>query len=308
MSKRKKTKKVRGLGQGLGAIFKDQESRAAISSHVIDYNTLDGYHLIDIEKLSPSPFQPRTIFNEEELSELSSSIKKNGVLQPLIVRKTPEDLYEIIAGERRWRAGKQAGLKTIPVIVKPLTDEEAMIIALIENIQRENLSPLEEAEGLQKLSQTDSQEDIARLIGKSRSYVTNVLRLNKLPEEVKDLLRDNKINAGVARSLVGHPNAMELARLAMDNKLSVRDVETLAQKMKPAQEAGQKERKSVTHEPRSSAKAVLQASDEEKMAAERAIENTLGLKTKLTLGSKKNILSIYFDSMEQLDGLLEKLT
>jgi ParB family chromosome partitioning protein len=306
------TKKTRVLGQGLAAILRDIDAQSHVSHTDKKSASLSGYEEIDIKQLNPSPFQPRKIFNDEELRDLSNSIKENGVLQPLIVREVSDNSYEIIAGERRWRAATQAGLKTIPVIVRPVTDEEAVIIALVENIQREALTPLEEAEGLQKLSQTmgESQEEIAHMIGKSRSYVANSLRLNNLPEEIKKLLRNNKINAGIARSLVGHPHALELATLAMDSNLNVRELENLAQKMKKghAGDESNEDEQGASPKKRSSAKSVLLESDQERIAAEKAIENALGLKAKLIFGPKKNVLSISFDTMEQLDALLEKLT
>jgi len=297
------SKKNNVLGQGLAAILRDIDSQ----THVVrEKPAVFGYQEIDIKQLSPSPFQPRKIFNKDELNDLAESIKKNGVLQPLIVRATSDNSYEIIAGERRWRAAEQAGISHLPALVRALSDEEAVIVALVENIQREDLSALEEAEGLQKLSEKvgESQEEIAKMIGKSRSYVANILRLNNLPEKVKGLLRDNKINAGVARSLVGHPDAIELAILAVDKQLNVRELETLAQKMKTDKKiiAGGSAKK------KPSAQSVLAEGDQEKIAAEKAIENALGLKAKLTLGSKKNVLSIYFETMEQLDALLERLT
>jgi len=178
-----------------------------------------------------------------------------------------------------------------------------MIVAFVENLQREDLTALEEAEGLEKLSEAMGQEQIAQMIGKSRSYVANVLRLNKLPEEIKDLLRKNEISAGIARSLVGHPNAIELARLAVKNKLNVRELENLAQKMKVAEktEAGSSKGKV-------SASKVLDDDQQEKLATEKAIETALGLKAKLIVGPKTKVLSIYFETMEQLDSLLSKLT
>jgi len=220
-----------------------------------------------------------------------------------LVRKVSEGNYEIIAGERRWRAAGKAELSEVPVIVKSITDEEAMIVAFVENLQREDLTALEEAEGLEKLSEAMGQEQIAQMIGKSRSYVANVLRLNKLPEEIKDLLRKNEISAGIARSLVGHPNAIELARLAVKNKLNVRELENLAQKMKVAEktEAGSSKGKV-------SASKVLDDDQQEKLATEKAIETALGLKAKLIVGPKTKVLSIYFETMEQLDSLLSKLT
>jgi ParB family chromosome partitioning protein len=299
-------KKNKVLGQGLAAILRDIDDQNQSNEFVVNNqkeNINSEYQLLSLNQLTPSPYQPRKVFDEVELSELSASIKRNGVLQPLLVRKVSEGNYEIIAGERRWRAAGKAELSEVPVIVKSITDEEAMIVAFVENLQREDLTALEEAEGLEKLSEAMGQEQIAQMIGKSRSYVANVLRLNKLPEEIKDLLRKNEISAGIARSLVGHPNAIELARLAVKNKLNVRELENLAQKMKVAEktEAGSSKGKV-------SASKVLDDDQQEKLATEKAIETALGLKAKLIVGPKTKVLSIYFETMEQLDSLLSKLT
>ncbi|MBM3609968.1 MAG: ParB/RepB/Spo0J family partition protein [Alphaproteobacteria bacterium] len=299
-------KKNKVLGQGLAAILRDIDDQDQSNEFVVNNqkdNINSEYQFLSLNQLTPSPYQPRKVFDEVELSELSASIKRNGVLQPLLVRKVSEGNYEIIAGERRWRAAGKAELSEVPVIVKSITDEEAMIVAFVENLQREDLTALEEAEGLEKLSEAMGQEQIAQMIGKSRSYVANVLRLNKLPEEIKDLLRKNEISAGIARSLVGHPNAIELARLAVKNKLNVRELENLAQKMKVAEktEAGSSKGKV-------SASKVLDDDQQEKLATEKAIETALGLKAKLIVGPKTKVLSIYFETMEQLDSLLSKLT
>ena len=299
-------KKNKVLGQGLAAILRDIDDQNQSNEFVVNNqkeNINSEYQFLSLNQLTPSPYQPRKVFDEVELSELSASIKRNGVLQPLLVRKVSEGNYEIIAGERRWRAAGKAELSEVPVIVKSITDEEAMIVAFVENLQREDLTALEEAEGLEKLSEAMGQEQIAQMIGKSRSYVANVLRLNKLPEEIKDLLRKNEISAGIARSLVGHPNAIELARLAVKNKLNVRELENLAQKMKVAEktEAGSSKGKV-------SASKVLDDDQQEKLATEKAIETALGLKAKLIVGPKTKVLSIYFETMEQLDSLLSKLT
>lgn len=307
-------KRNQALGQGLAAILRDVEEEKSSDLHSNQQThdqeetsiaSMPGYKELAIDSLAPSPFQPRKVFDDVELSELSASIQKNGVLQPLIVRSADEGRYEIIAGERRWRAAQKANMSQVPVVVKDITDEEAIIIAFVENIQREDLTALEEAEGLQKLTEEmgESQEYIAQMIGKSRSYVANVLRLNKLPEEVKTLLRRGEISAGIARSLVGHPNAVELAKLAVKNKLNVREIENLAQKMKKEEDKEDSSKKT-----RSSVQKVFSEGDQEKIAAEKAIENALGLKAKLTLGSKKKVLSVEFETMEQLDALLEKLT
>lgn len=298
-------KKGKALGQGLAAILRDIDSQGNTHEEKLDNRdqTSSEYQLLSPSNLCPSPYQPRKVFDEVELLELASSIKRNGVLQPLLVRELDGEVYEIIAGERRWRAAIKAGIDQVPAIIKSITDEEAMIIAFVENLQREDLTALEEAEGLEKLSEKMGQEEIAQMIGKSRSYVANILRLNKLPEEIKELLRKGEISAGIARSLIGHPNAIELARLAVRNNLNVRELENLAQKMKIADKEEEKKSQNKV-----SAKKVLDDEKQERVAAEKAIELALGLRAKLTVGSKTKILSIYFETMEQLDTLLSKIT
>jgi ParB family chromosome partitioning protein len=304
---KKTMKKGKALGQGLAAILRDIDSQGKEN----DVGILEGeenldseYQFLKLGQLKPSPYQPRKVFDEVELLELSSSIKRSGVLQPLLVRKSVDNDYEIIAGERRWRAAEKAGIEEVPVLVKAINDEEAAIVAFVENLQREDLSPLEEAEGLENLAQKMGQEEIAKMIGKSRSYVANILRLNKLPEEIKELLRRGDISAGIARSLIGHPNAIELARLAVRNKLNVRELENLAQKMKLSSNNIEVD----IPQKKISAKKVLDDEKQERVAAEKAIEQSLGLKAKLTVGSKTKVLSIYFETMEQLDALLSKIT
>lgn len=215
--------KNRGLGRGLDALLFD--------------NSLDGGESASVSSLAigeiePNREQPRQNFDEEALNELASSIAEHGVLQPLIVRPTPDGGYQLVAGERRWRAARIAGLTEVPVIVKTLTDSEVSVIALIENLQRENLNPMEEAEGIQKLiDEFDfTQEQAAQKLGKSRSALTNTLRLMSLPEKVRDLVSDDFLSQGHARALLGINDKSKICDAAdtvISKRLSVRETEKL---------------------------------------------------------------------------------
>ena len=215
--------KNRGLGRGLDALLFD--------------NSLDGEESASVSSLSigeiePNRDQPRQNFDEEALNELASSIAEHGVLQPLIVRPMPDGGYQLVAGERRWRAARIAGLTEVPVIVKTLTDSEVSVIALIENLQRENLNPMEEAEGIQKLiDEFDfTQEQAAQKLGKSRSALTNTLRLMSLPEKVRDLVSDDFLSQGHARELLGINDKSKICDAAdtvISKHLSVRETEKL---------------------------------------------------------------------------------
>ena len=215
--------KNRGLGRGLDALLFD--------------NSLDGEESASVSTLSigeiePNREQPRQNFDEEALNELASSIAEHGVLQPIIVRPTPDGGYQLVAGERRWRAARIAGLTEVPVIVKTLTDSEVSVIALIENLQRENLNPMEEAEGIQKLiDEFDfTQEQAAQKLGKSRSALTNTLRLMSLPEKVRELVSDDFLTQGHARALLGINDKSKICDAAdavISKRLSVRETEKL---------------------------------------------------------------------------------
>lgn len=215
--------KNRGLGRGLDALLLDNSLESKDSS---DVTTLL------IGEIEPNREQPRRSFDEEALNELASSISEHGVLQPLIVRPLPDGSYQLVAGERRWRAARLAGLAEVPVIVKALTDSEVSVIALIENLQRENLNPIEEAEGIQKLiDEYDfTQEQAAAKLGKSRSAVTNTLRLMSLPQQVRELVSDDFLSQGHARALLGINDKSKICDAAdtvISKRLSVRETEKL---------------------------------------------------------------------------------
>lgn len=226
------------LGRGLEALLGDEEFDLENAKDVESFvnNTVfkdERPNEVPLADIRPCAFQPRTEFSEEALLSLADSIKEKGILQPLLLRKKGS-FYEIVAGERRWRAAQKAGLTSVPAIVRDFSDQETLEIALIENLQRENLSAIEEAEGLNRLvnEYEYTQDELGKTIGKSRSYIANSLRLLNLPEAVKILVKQNKISAGHARALVGHENAEEIAEQIMKKGLSVRETEDLVSGLK----------------------------------------------------------------------------
>jgi len=218
-------KKEKGLGKGLDALIKPS---------FYEEKSTDSVQL-SVQKVKPNPYQPRKNFSEESIHELALSIKENGVLQPILVRKNENQEYEIIAGERRWRASLEAGVNTIPALVRNYDNNQVLAIALIENLQREDLNPMEQAYALQRL-QTEmgiNQEELAEKIGKSRSQLTNILRLIKLPEQIREMVEDRSLSPGHARCLLGIKDEnlmLELAQKIVDKKLSVRQSEDMVKK------------------------------------------------------------------------------
>ncbi|MCI8515456.1 MAG: ParB/RepB/Spo0J family partition protein [Hungatella sp.] len=246
----------KGLGKGLGAIFGEDVVEAPVSEkvkEVVSRETSPGdqyqsgnEYMMKLSRIEPNQGQPRKDFNQELLSELADSIKKYGVLQPLLVQKNGEN-YEIIAGERRWRAAKEAGLKEVPVVIKEYTKQQAMEIALIENVQREDLNPIEEAQAYQQLLQEFdlTQEEIAERVSKSRTAITNTMRLLKLDKRVQEMLTQGQLSSGHARALLSLENKdsqYQIALKIIDQKLSVREVERLVKLLgKPNKEEKPKE-------------------------------------------------------------------
>ena len=225
--------KKHGLGRGLEALLGEDD----LSFNLDSINTGDisetGIKTVKVEDLEPSKYQPRKEFNQEALDALVNSIKEKGVLQPLLVRKNGEK-YEIIAGERRWRASKIAGLNEVPVIEKELDNQEVLEVALIENLLRENLTAIEEAEGFNRLINefSHTHEALSQIVGKSRSYITNTLRLLSLPVSIQEMIKNNVLSAGHARALIGLDNAEEIAKKIVDKGLTVRQTEDLVNKIK----------------------------------------------------------------------------
>ncbi len=215
-----------GLGRGLDALFADNSIEEIAPSSAVKLKIMD---------IEPNREQPRKVFDEQALAELSDSIAKHGVIQPLLVRPLPDGSYQLVAGERRWRASRMAGLTEVPVVIKELTDEEAMALALIENLQREDLNAVEEAQGIKSLMDTLglTQEEAAERVGKSRPAIANSLRLLKLPASVLDMVSDGSLSAGHARALLAfekEEDIIEVAKLVIEKGLTVRDVERLAKK------------------------------------------------------------------------------
>lgn len=274
-------KKQSGLGKGLGALMLENNTDSMVSTDTLAVNDI-----------IPNKEQPRKTFDEAALQELADSIKQHGVLQPLLVRPLTTGGYQLVAGERRWRASRLAELKEVPVIIKELSDTEAMEIAIIENLQREDLNPIEEAEGLQALIDKCgfTQEEVATSVGKSRPAITNALRLLRLPEEVRQMTKDGDISAGHARALLAfdnEPMMLECAKQIVDKKLTVRDVEKMAKRPKTS-----KIKDSSTG-----------ARDSFYDEVELALSDALGTKVKVYNGRNKGTLEIEFYTLDDLKNI-----
>lgn len=282
------------LGRGLASLIGDVEPAAAAARHG------RGARRIPIEFLRANPRNPRRDFAEAELEELAGSIKERGVIQPVIVRalRGAGESFEIVAGERRWRAAQRAGLHDVPAVVVEATDKEALEIAIIENVQRSDLNALEEAAGYQALIEEFQygQEELAKAVGKSRSHVANTMRLLKLPEPVKAHLRAGRLSAGHARMLIGQDDAAELAEEIVARGLNVRQVEALAQSR--AARAG----KEAARRPRAGA-----AKDADTAALERRVCDALGLSVSIDHRGERGELRIRYRSLDQLDEIVRRL-
>lgn len=278
------------LGRGLAALIGEMDKPAQGVQPRVGADSR-----VPIEFLSPNPRNPRRSFGEADLADLAQSIREHGVVQPVVVRPTTSGRYEIIAGERRWRASQRAGLHEIPVIIREVDDRVALELAIIENVQRADLNPVEEAMGYQQLIDDHSytQADLGQVIGKSRSHVANTLRLLKLPDLIRDMLVDGSISAGHARTLVTAEDPAMLARRIVDEGLSVRQAEALAQQ--PARPtAGESVSQPVEK-------------DADTLALERTLSDALGLKVSITHGRKGGDMRIGYKTLEQLDGLCRRL-
>ena len=297
-------KKARGLGKGLDALFGDMEvsvepsSKEEESSAVHDIEaaeTHEGIKYIDINNIKPNANQPRKTFDEGKLEELADSIREHGLIQPLVVRKSTNG-YEIVAGERRWRAARKIGIKKIPAIVRELSDEENMLLAIIENMQREDLDPIEEAEGISQMIETYglSQEQVSKSLGKSRPYITNQLRLLKLPEEIRKMVSDGRLSSGHVRALItidDEEKQIKLAVQAVEQGLSVRQVEALAKANKNVKKSKAAKKKKSTDVKR----------------VEEDLKVALGTKVNLNQNGKKGKIEIEFYSKDELERLIELL-
>jgi len=305
----------RQLGRGLAALL--GEENAAPQAQTGDVDASAGApskgrtpNTLPVEFLRAGKFQPRKSFAPEPLDALAQSIRENGVLQPLIVRPIPgaPESYEIIAGERRWRASQLARLDEVPVIVRELTDEVALEVALVENLQRQDLSPLEEAEGYKRLMDEFSytQEQLGQRLGKSRSHVANTLRLLALPSDVQTMVGDGSLTAGHARTLLTASDPVSLAKEIVSQGLSVRQAETKAQTLK----TGVAAKKSQTAVGLSSSLGGAGGeSDADTRVVERDLESKLGLRVTIRsdVNSESGSISFHFKTFDQLDDLVEKL-
>lgn len=283
----------KGLGKGLGALFEDVN---------IDSTEIEGseankedINFIEIDEIAPNESQPRKTFNKEKLEELARSIKTHGVIQPIVVRKQGSH-YEVVAGERRWRAARIAGLSEVPCIVRELTDEQNMLVAIIENVQREDLNPIEEARGIRAMIEDYelTQDEVAKAVSKSRPYITNALRMLKLPDAVLDMISAGKLSAGHARAILSakEEEQTEIAKHVETKGLSVREAEKLSKKGLSF------DRKKPGKHPTKNA-AVKQIESE--------LSSALGTKVNLSQNGNKGKIEIEYYSREELEGLIEAL-
>jgi ParB family chromosome partitioning protein len=304
----------RGLGRGLDALFEDEEAATpAAGAHeaAAEQEEADGRlrrRVIGIEQIIPAANQPRRNFNEDSIRHLADSIATHGVLQPLLVRAKPDedDKYEIIAGERRWRAAQLAQVHEIPAIVHDLDDQSALEIALIENLQREDLNPLDEAAGYQRLMEQfgHTQDKLAASLGRSRSHIANMLRLLNLPEGVQAYVRDGKLTIGHARALLTAGQPEELAKKIVNQELSVRQTE------KMAGESGDKSGK-ATRKSQSGAgtSGKVTAKDADTLALEQEMGDLLGMTTSIDMkDGQQGRLTIHYKTLDQLDEILHRLS
>lgn len=288
-----------GLGRGLSSLLgePDGEGTTARGS-----TPASGVRQLPVTALSPLPGQPRRFFDESALDELAESISARGVIQPIVVRPHGKG-YQIVAGERRWRAAQRARLHEVPVVVRDFTDAETMEIALVENIQRRDLTAIEEAEGYRRLIDEfgHTQEALANLVAKSRSHVTNLLRLLELPKPIQDMVGDQRLSMGHARALINVTGAESIAEKVVAKGLSVRDVERLARQTREPDA-----RRSRT--PREAVGSVDGSIDADLRALERQLGDVLGLKVQIAHGEKGGTITIGYSTLGQLDMVCQRLS
>ena len=304
------------LGKGLGALLGETKreeplvSKEKVESQSVKSNSdSDSVAVSDsplkslsIASIDPLPGNPRKHFDDAALEELAASIAARGVIQPIIVRPAAKGRYQLVAGERRWRAAQKARLHEMPALVRELSDREVMALALIENLQREDLNPVEEARAYQRLADEEgmTQAEIARMVEKSRSHVANIQRLLGLPETVLDLVEGGKLSMGHARALVGQEDATALAKKAVNDNLSVREIEKLVRKVA----------KAVKGDTAADTSGVAPGENADISAVERHLEEFLGLKVRIQSDSdpKSGAITIKYSSLDQLDLVCQRLT
>ncbi|GEC15644.1 ParB/RepB/Spo0J family partition protein [Nitrobacter winogradskyi] len=281
------------LGRGLASLIGDVGGEAAHAERPRVQRK------VPIEFLQPNPRNPRRTFSDVELGELSDSIKQHGVIQPIVVRpvKGMQDRFEIIAGERRWRAAQSAGLHEVPIVPVDVSDHVALEIAIVENVQREDLNAMEEAQGYHALANEfeRTQDDIARIVGKSRSHVANMMRLTKLPDDVRALIASGELSAGHARALIGLPDPSTAAKRIIAERLNVRQAEALAH------EQGVPERKPQK------ARADRPQKDPDTLALEKRVSDALGLAVTVDHKDPGGVVQIRYRDLDQLDEILKRL-
>jgi ParB family transcriptional regulator, chromosome partitioning protein len=306
-----RTTQRRKLGRGLGALLSETRREEPLVSVAAEGAAsgastpavTDGLVSLAVSAIVPHPDQPRRYFDDAALEELAASIATRGVIQPVIVRPLPGGRYQLVAGERRWRAAQKAQLHEIPAIIRDLVDRDVMALALIENIQREDLNPVEEAQAYQRLAELEgmTQAEIARLVDKSRSHVANLQRLLALPASVLDHLAAGRLDMGHARALIGNVNAAALAEDVIARKLSVREVERLVRASDPANPAREKRTARTPRDP---------AHDADIAAVENHLEEFLGLPVKITSDAdpRSGAVTIRYRTLDQLDLICQRLT
>ncbi len=293
-------KPASGLGRGLAALLDEAVRTASGPDGPDSAPDASGVREVEIARIRPNPAQPRIHFDEESIAELAESIAERGVLQPILLRPDGEG-FQLVAGERRWRAAQRARLHTIPALIRDIDDSTSAEIALIENIQRQDLNAIEEAEGYRKLTDTygHTQDEVAKLVHKSRSHVANLLRLLDLPDGVKQLLLRGDINMGHARAIATADNAEALAAEIVEKGLSVRQAEALARKVRPG--AG-------SDIARGSARRQKQAADADIAALERQLGDILGLKVKVASDGSRGTVTLHYSNLDQLDMICQRLS
>lgn len=300
----------RGLGRGLSALLGDDPQPMLEADGATGggggYAIGGGPQRLPISALIPNPVQPRRVFDDEAISDLADSIRSKGVLTPILVRPDPTERgrFQIVAGERRWRASQRAQLHEVPVLIRDLSDQETLEVALIENLQRQDLNPLEEADGFRRLMDDfgHTQEGLARVLGKSRSHVANTLRLTQLPDPIKAMLNDGRLTAGHARALLTAPDAVALAERVVTRGLNVRQTEKLAQQAA----AGPRPTATTPRKPRSPG---ASDKDADTLALERDISNALGLAVHIEADRDGGgRLVVAYDSLAQLDEVIQRLS
>lgn len=295
-----KKSKQRGLGRGLSALMADVNEAAPVTEE----DTKPADRVVPIEKITPNPDQPRRRFDKSALDDLAASVKEKGIIQPLIVRPKPgkEGEFEIVAGERRWRAAQMAKLHEIPILVREFSDIEVLEVAIIENVQRADLNPVEEAAGYSQLMDKfgHTQEKLSEVLGKSRSYIANAVRLLSLPDEVQSYLSEGKLSSGHARALITAEDPVALAREVIKKNLSVRETEKLTKKS-----AG-----NIFSEDGKTKTTKAPTKDADTKALEGDLAANLGMKVLLNHkpGQEKGQITISYDTLDELDTLCRILT